>query len=57
MLLGDDLLNFKRQTPVLHPKDRMRDNVQLNGEDGEHNPEFHVLFGPAYGERQQEKIV
>lgn len=57
MLLGDYLLNFKRQTPVLHPKDCMRDNVQLNGEDSEHNPKFLILFGAAYGERQQEKIV
>ncbi len=57
MLLGDDLLDFERQTPVLHPKDRMRDNVQLNGENSEHNTEFRVLFGIVYGEWQQEQIV
>lgn len=52
MLLGDDLLNFERQTPVLHPKDRMRDNFQLKGEDSEHNAEFRVLIGLVYDERQ-----
>ena len=57
MLLGDDLLDFERQTPVLHSKDRMRDNVQLNGENSEQNTEFRVLFGLVYGERQQEQIV
>lgn len=57
MLLVDDLLNFKRQTPVLHPKDCMRDNVQLNGEDSEHNPIFQVLIGPTYELRHQENIV
>lgn len=52
MFLGDDLLNFERQTPVLHPKDRMRDNVQLKGEDSEHNAELRVLIGLVYDERQ-----
>jgi hypothetical protein len=31
VLLGDDLLNFERQAPVLHSKDRMRDYIQLDG--------------------------